>query len=135
MKNINTLKNMCSKFFTAIMVLMLIGSLPLKAQDLRSGTAAEKSNKYVLEVPKLITDVDAKMIADVLNDHPGKIVNYTIDKTAKKVTVFISDKLQVIDLLEIMDIAGYTTGYINEKNEFVQLGANGSLVARPRNKN
>ena len=61
----------------------------------------------------------------MLNSYRKKILSHVIDKQNDAVTVVISDKLSVIDLLQVLEMNGYTAAYLNEKNEYVSLDPNG----------
>ena len=114
-----------------IMIVFIFSFITLNAQD-KKATVSANQTKIVLDVKQLASDLDAKRLDDMLKSYPGKILNYSIDKTNRQVTVFISQDLQIVDLLEVFSMTGYNAGYENIHGEYVQLDASGrQLTAQP----
>lgn len=114
-----------------IMIVFIFSFITLNAQD-KKATVSANQTKIVLDVKQLASDLDAKRLDDMLKSYPGKILNYSIDKTNRQVTVFISQDLQIVDLLEVFSMTGYNAGYENIHGEYVQLDASGrQLTSQP----
>lgn len=118
-------------FKLMIMIVFVFSCIMLNAQD-KKATGSANQTKIVLDVKQLASDLDAKRLDDMLKSYPGKILNYSIDKANRQVTVFISQDLQIVDLLEVFSMTGYNAGYENTNGEYVKLDASGrQLTVQP----
>lgn len=131
MKNQTILKHFSFKPIAFLLFLFMFSSFSLRAQESATESPTLNQKKIELDVKMLNTDQDVKRIEDMLNSAPGKILNHSIDKKFKKVTVAISENLQVVDLLELFDGIGLSAGFIDENNDYVKLDANGYLTKLP----
>lgn len=111
-----------------IMIVFIFSCITVNAQDKKT-MATPDLTKIVLDVKQLASDLDAKRLDDMLKSYPGKILNYSIDKTNRQVTVFISQDLQIVDLLEVFSMTGYNAGYENIKGEYIKLDATGRQLS------
>ncbi|MEO5571970.1 MAG: hypothetical protein ABIT08_15325, partial [Bacteroidia bacterium] len=99
------------------------------AQEIRkNGILPPNSSKITLRIKGL---GDEKMISNLRNtlkECKGKVLEYSIDEKNNEATVIISDKLQPVDLLEVLEMHGINAGYLNEKKELVVLDEGGELA-------
>jgi hypothetical protein len=113
----------------SLMLIFFICSFRLNAQEIKkTAVFPESSSKVVLRIKGLGDEKTASVLEGIFKDHPQKIISYSIDKKNNSATVILSDKLQPVDLLELLESQGIHAGYINENKEYVGLDEEGELA-------
>ena len=116
------------RFFIAIL-LISASSLTLKAQEIKkTSSSPNNSSAVVLRIKGLSDEKLTATVENVLNQYRGKILSHVMDINNNTVSVVISDKLQLTDLLDVLEANGIHAGYMNERNEYVGLDEDGELM-------
>jgi hypothetical protein len=117
------------RFLFALIALSAF-SVTATAQEIRkTAFSTNNSSVVVLHIKGLVDEKTAARVDIILNEYRGKILSHVIDKNNNQVSVVISEKMQVTDLLEIFEENGIHAGYTNDRNEFLGLDDDGDLAA------
>ncbi|HKR04974.1 MAG TPA: hypothetical protein VJY62_10085 [Bacteroidia bacterium] len=115
-----TSKTVIGWCFSLLILLSSVSVLP--AQETRKGLSpGEKSTEITLRVKGLREKTSVDDLEKLLSSYPKKILSHVIDRENNSVTLLISDKISVIDLLQVMEMNSFPAAYLNEKNEYVAL--------------
>lgn len=78
---------------------------------------------YIIKVEELNDDYKAVKISTMLNKYSDRIIEYTINTLNKTVALSISEKENILNILEVFSINGYTAWYNdNENNRVINTG-------------
>jgi hypothetical protein len=118
-------------FINLLFFLMLfsVSALRLNAQEIKkTSSGANYSKTVILRIKGLSDEKFASTVESVLSGYPGKILSHAFDKSSNEVSVVISDRLQPVDLLEVLEMNGINAGYLNDKKELIVLDDGGELT-------
>lgn len=78
---------------------------------------------YIIKVEELNDDYKAGKISALLNKYADRIIEYTINNSNKTVALTISEKENILNIMEVFSTNGYTAWYNdNENNRVVNSG-------------
>jgi|GEM_PF-5593194 len=105
-----------------IFLILLHSVFTLHAQETKkSPSKSEISTEITLQIKGLSGQNSITDLEKILSSYPKKILSHVIDKGNNSVTVLISEKISLVDLLQVLELGGYHAAYLNEKNEYVAL--------------
>ncbi|MEP7170707.1 MAG: hypothetical protein ABI855_15160 [Bacteroidota bacterium] len=111
-----------------LILFIFIFSLTTNAQEIKKNyVCPANTSKITIRIKGLSDENMTSNLKNTFRECKGKLLEYEIDEKNNEVTVIISDKLQPVDLLEVLEMHGINAGYLNEKKELVVLDEGGDL--------
>jgi hypothetical protein len=123
------MKKITSKCLSLIFLFSFFSIISLKAQETnKTGGIPVNSSEVILRIKGLRDERLCARIKETFGQYKSKILNYSINPNNNTVTVVISDKLQKVDLLEVLQMNDIHAGYLNENREYVTIDEDGNLT-------
>jgi|GEM_PF-6308141 len=105
--------------------LLIFSSSRLFAQQQNSNSSGIQTKKLELKIPGNIERSDISRMNNALTGYPGKIISHSYNENKKTLFVFITDKVDPIDILQVLKKTGVTACYLDSDNGYVTLEADG----------
>ncbi|HKR04383.1 MAG TPA: hypothetical protein VJY62_07080 [Bacteroidia bacterium] len=114
----------------AVLMLFILGSYPLFAQQQNSAAQSVHTKKMELKITGDIQANDLVKIDNALAGYAGKIISHEYSTAKNRLFVFISDKTDPVDILQILKRNGIKAGYRDDDNGYVTLEPDGRTTRK-----
>jgi hypothetical protein len=110
--------------------LLIFSSFQLSAQQQSSNNSGIQTKKLELKLRGNIERSDISRMINALTGYPGKIISQSYNENKRTLYVFITDKVDPIDILQVLKRTGVNACYRDDDNGYVALEADGRTTRK-----
>ncbi|MEP7170347.1 MAG: hypothetical protein ABI855_13330 [Bacteroidota bacterium] len=113
-----------------ILLLSVLCSSQLIAQERNAAGQTIHTTKLELKLSGDIQLNDIVKIDNALSGYPEKIISHKYNAAKNRLFVFIAEKTNPIDILQVLKMNGITAGYRDEDNGYITLEPDGKTTRK-----